>query len=79
MVSGVETPDRIDFEDGFGIRPDAEEDARSPHNEYIDDEELSRIGGEYIEITKMLTRWINYLQRCNWRQRGQPPDTNSDD
>ena len=47
--------------------------------EYIDDEELSKIGGEYIEITKMLTRWINYLQRCNWRQRGQPPDTNSND
>ncbi len=41
--------------------------------EYINDEELSTTGGKYIEITKMLTPWINYLQRCNWRMRGQPP------
>ncbi len=41
--------------------------------EYITEEELSRTGGKYIEITKMLTPWINYLQRCNWRVRGQPP------
>jgi four helix bundle protein len=41
--------------------------------EYIDDGELQKTGGKYIEITKMLTPWINYLQRSNWRQRGQPP------
>ena len=41
--------------------------------EYITEEELQETGGKYIEIAKMLTPWINYLQRCNWRQRGQPP------
>jgi four helix bundle protein len=41
--------------------------------EYIDEGELQQAGGKYIEIAKMLTPWINYLQRCNWRQRGQPP------
>ena len=35
-------------------------------------------GGKYIEITKMLTPWINYLQRSNWRQRGQPPQDNDE-
>lgn len=34
---------------------------------------MATTGGKYIEITKMLTPWINYLQKCNWRQRGQPP------
>ena len=46
--------------------------------EYITEEELSKTGGTYIEITKMLTPWINYLQRCNWRMRGQPPDDAKD-
>ena len=41
--------------------------------EYITDEELTATGGKYIEIVKMLTPWINYLQRSNWRQRGAPP------
>ncbi len=41
--------------------------------EYITDDELSKTGGKYIEITKMLTPWINYLQRSNWRIRGQRP------
>lgn len=47
---------------------------------YISELELARIGGKYIEITKMLTPWINYLQRCNWRVRGQRPtdDATSD-
>lgn len=40
---------------------------------YITEDELATTGGKYIEITKMLTPWINYLQKCNWRQRGQPP------
>jgi four helix bundle protein len=41
--------------------------------EYITEVEVIATGGKYIEITKMLTPWINYVQRCNWRQRGQPP------
>ena len=41
--------------------------------EYITEDELITISGKYIEITEMLTPWINDLQRCNWRQRGQPP------
>jgi four helix bundle protein len=41
--------------------------------EYITDVELTTTGGKYIEIIKMLTPWINYLQRSNWRQRGQRP------
>ena len=42
--------------------------------EYITEEEFQTTSGKYIEITKMLTPWINYLQRSNWRQRGQPPE-----
>jgi four helix bundle protein len=41
--------------------------------EYITEDENAKEGEKYIEITKMLTPWINYLQRSNWRQRGQPP------
>jgi len=41
--------------------------------EHITEAELSQTGSKYIEITKMLTPWINYLQRCNWRIRGHPP------
>ena len=41
--------------------------------EHITQEELRQTGDKYIEITKMLTPWINYLQRSNWRQRGRPP------
>ena len=41
--------------------------------EYITGEELATTGNKYIEIVKMLTPWINYLQRSNWRQRGKPP------
>jgi four helix bundle protein len=47
--------------------------------DYITEDENAIEGGKYLEITKMLTPWINYLQRCNWRQRGQPPRTDSDD
>jgi len=48
--------------------------------EHITQEELQQTGDKYIEITKMLTPWINYLQRSNWRQRGRPPaDEGSDD
>ena len=40
--------------------------------EHITQEDLQKTGDKYIEITKMLTPWINYLQRSNWRQRGRP-------
>lgn len=33
--------------------------------------DLSR---KYLKIIKMLTPWINYLQRCNWKSRGIRPD-----
>ena len=47
---------------------------------HITQEELRQTGDKYIEITKMLTPWINYLQRSNWRQRGRPPaEEGSDD
>jgi four helix bundle protein len=46
---------------------------RAKGKQYISEEELAKAGGMYIEITKMLTPWINYLQRCNWRVRGQLP------
>ena len=42
--------------------------------DYITEDELAKTGGKYLEMTKMLTPWINCLQRCNWRQRGQPPE-----
>ncbi len=42
--------------------------------EYLTGVELTATGGKYIEIIKMLTPWINYLQRSNWRQRGQRPE-----
>jgi four helix bundle protein len=45
---------------------------------YVSDEERSSAGDKYIEIAKMLTPWINYLQRSNWRQRGQPPADTDD-
>lgn len=43
---------------------------------YISQTELEKVGGLYEEITKMLTPWINYLHRCDWKDRGQPPDDN---
>jgi four helix bundle protein len=46
--------------------------------EYITADECAAAGGRYVEITKMLTAWINYLQRSNWRQRGQPPEETDD-
>jgi four helix bundle protein len=42
--------------------------------QFISETECAQIRNRYIEISKMLTPWINYLQRCNWRIRGQRPD-----
>src|SRR5262245_45262276 len=46
--------------------------ATARSRDYITEEELLKTGGKYVEVTRMLTPWINYLQRCNWRVRGQP-------
>jgi four helix bundle protein len=45
--------------------------------EFISADEQAAIGDKYAEIGKMLTPWINYLQRCNWKTRGQPPEPES--
>lgn len=48
--------------------------AKALGKEFISDEECRAIGDKFIEISKMLTPWINYLQRCNWKSRGVRPD-----
>jgi four helix bundle protein len=48
--------------------------SKAAGNGFISEFESANIGQKYIEISKMLTPWINYLQRCNWRIRGQRPD-----
>ena len=37
--------------------------------QYISDEERLPIAGIYIEIVKMLTSWIHYLDRSRWNTR----------
>ena len=37
---------------------------------FILQSEFSTFADQYDHIGKMLTRWINYLQRCDWKQRG---------
>ncbi len=53
--------------------------AKAAGEEFISEEELGTYDGKYIEIGKMLTPWINYLQRTNWKTRGQPPDPKTGD
>jgi four helix bundle protein len=48
--------------------------AKARGQEFISDDECRGIGDKYTEISKMLTPWINYLQRCNWKSRGVRPD-----
>jgi four helix bundle protein len=48
--------------------------AKAAGKEFISDHECAEIGGKYTEISKMLTPWINHLQRCNWKSRGVRPD-----
>jgi len=43
---------------------------RACGRKYISEDELSKVGGMFDEIGKMLTPWINYLQRCDWKTRG---------
>ena len=52
--------------------------AKAKGKRFISEAEFNHVGGKYIEICKMLTPWINYLQRCNWRVRGQKPDPTVD-
>ena len=37
--------------------------------QYITPTEFSALDSEYDQIGRMLTRWINYLRRCDWKQR----------
>src|SRR5687767_7473138 len=53
--------------------------AKAAGEEFITREELDTFGNKYIEIGKMLTPWINYLQRCNWKTHGQPPEPETGD
>jgi four helix bundle protein len=53
--------------------------AKAAGEQFISGEELATIGDKYTEISKMLTPWINYLQRSNWKTRGQPPETPTGD
>ncbi len=53
--------------------------AKAAGEQFISAEELVTVGQKYTEISKMLTPWINYLQRCNWKTRGQPPEAQTGD
>lgn len=48
--------------------------AKAVGEEFITKDECGAISGKYVEISKMLTPWINYLQRCNWKSRGVRPE-----
>ena len=49
--------------------------AKAAGEQIISEAELAVIGNKYTEISKMLTPWINYLQRSNWKIRGERPST----
>src|SRR5205823_11110198 len=44
--------------------------AKSLSGQLIAQPEFARLDADYVVIGKMLTRWINYLQRCVWKRRG---------
>jgi four helix bundle protein len=48
--------------------------AKALGKEFISQEECGAMSAKYTEISKMLTPWINYLQRCNWKSRGVRPE-----
>ncbi len=48
--------------------------AKAAGKKFISQAESADTGSKYVEISKMLTPWINYLQRCNWKSRGVRPD-----
>jgi four helix bundle protein len=37
--------------------------------DHISDDERAPLAGMYVEIVKMLTSWINYLDDCDWKKR----------
>ena len=43
---------------------------RALSKQYIAPSEFCDLAGRYVTIGKRLTRWINYLQRSDWKQRG---------
>jgi four helix bundle protein len=47
--------------------------ANAAAKQLISEAELATLVEKYTEVSKMLTPWINYLQRCNWKTRGEPP------
>ena len=53
--------------------------AKAAGEEFISAEELTEYDGKFIEIGKMLTPCINYLQRSDWKTRGQPPEPKTGD
>ena len=48
--------------------------AKALGKELISQGESKELSSKFTEISKMLTPWINYLQRCNWKSRGIRPD-----
>jgi four helix bundle protein len=52
--------------------------ARARDKKCISEEEWVSIDRYYVEICKMLTPWINYLDRCNWKSRGTKPEPSKD-
>ena len=48
--------------------------AKALGQDFISKAECRDMSSKYIEISKMLTPWINYLQRCNWKSRGVRPE-----
>jgi four helix bundle protein len=53
--------------------------AKAAGKKFITHVECADLGTRCLEISKMLTPWINYLQRCNWKSRGVRPDDLPDD
>jgi four helix bundle protein len=45
----------------------------------ISEAEHAQVDGMYSEICKMLTPWINYLERCGWKHRGGDPGASKDE
>ena len=52
--------------------------AKARGRSFISEAEFVSVGDKYTEIGKMLTPWINYLQRCSWKIRGIRPDPTVD-
>lgn len=44
---------------------------RKAHSKkYISDDEYQRLSAQYTIIGKRLSRWIHYLEKCDWKRRG---------